>query len=112
MTGEAVKDEAVKDGALLTVEDLRVSFPGKGLRAPRTEVLKGVSLRVGPGETLGMVGGSGSGKTTIGRAILGLVPSRRARSRSPANASSGPPPGSGGGSARTSRSCSRTRTPR
>ncbi|MBE1531216.1 ABC transporter ATP-binding protein [Actinomadura algeriensis] len=74
MTGEAVKDEAVKDGALLTVEDLRVSFPGKGLRAPRTEVLKGVSLRVGPGETLGMVGGSGSGKTTIGRAILGLVP--------------------------------------
>ncbi|MFV2174879.1 ATP-binding cassette domain-containing protein [Actinomadura sp. LOL_016] len=64
----------MKDEALLTVENLRVSFPGKGLRAPRTEVLKGVSLQVRPGETLGMVGGSGSGKTTIGRAILGLVP--------------------------------------
>ncbi|GGS93132.1 ABC transporter ATP-binding protein [Planobispora rosea] len=61
-------------GALLTVEDLRVSFPGKGWRAPRVEVLKGVSLDVRPGETLGLVGESGSGKTTIGRAILGLVP--------------------------------------
>ncbi|WP_211267340.1 ABC transporter ATP-binding protein [Nonomuraea candida] len=60
--------------ALLTVEDLHVSFPGKGRRAPRTEVLRGVSLDVGPGETLGLVGESGSGKTTIGRAILGLVP--------------------------------------
>ncbi|GAA3441419.1 ATP-binding cassette domain-containing protein [Planomonospora venezuelensis] len=61
-------------GPLLAVEDLRVSFPGKGWRAPRVEVLKGVSLDIRPGETLGLVGESGSGKTTIGRAILGLVP--------------------------------------
>ncbi|MER5957930.1 ATP-binding cassette domain-containing protein [Streptomyces sp. NPDC001893] len=60
--------------ALLTVEDVRVSFPGKGWRAPRSEVLKGVDLYIRPGETLGLVGESGSGKTTIGRAILGLVP--------------------------------------
>ncbi|MGW7282416.1 ATP-binding cassette domain-containing protein [Streptomyces sp. NPDC054844] len=60
--------------ALLSVRDLRVSFPGKGWRAPRTEVLKGVDLEIRPGETLGLVGESGSGKTTIGRAILGLVP--------------------------------------
>ncbi|MBT2440171.1 ABC transporter ATP-binding protein [Streptomyces sp. ISL-36] len=59
---------------LLTVRDLRVSFPGKGWRAPRTDVLQGVDLDVRPGETLGLVGESGSGKTTIGRAILGLVP--------------------------------------
>ncbi|WP_436775231.1 ABC transporter ATP-binding protein [Yinghuangia sp. YIM S09857] len=59
---------------LLDVRDLRVSFPGKGWRAPRNEVLKGVSLFVRPGETLGLVGESGSGKTTIGRAVLGLVP--------------------------------------
>ncbi|MFD8430349.1 ATP-binding cassette domain-containing protein [Streptomyces coelicoflavus] len=60
--------------ALLSVRDLRVSFPAKGWRAPRTEVLKGVDLDIRPGETLGLVGESGSGKTTIGRAILGLTP--------------------------------------
>ncbi|MFB4314073.1 ABC transporter ATP-binding protein [Actinomadura sp. 21ATH] len=64
------------NGELLTIEDLHVSFPGKGWRAPRTDVLRGVSLGVRPGETLGLVGASGSGKTTIGRAVLGLVPVR------------------------------------
>ncbi|MQY02563.1 ATP-binding cassette domain-containing protein [Actinomadura macrotermitis] len=63
-----------KDDDLLVIEDLRVSFPGKGWRAAPNEVLKGVSLNVRRGETLGLVGGSGSGKTTIGRAVLGLVP--------------------------------------
>ena len=58
---------------LLTVEDLRVEFPGRGFRARPKEVLHGVSLTVGRGETLGVVGESGSGKTTIGRAVLGLV---------------------------------------
>ncbi|MFI8946979.1 ATP-binding cassette domain-containing protein [Streptomyces sp. NPDC053750] len=60
--------------ALLSVRDVRVSFPGKGWRAPRTQVLKGVDLDIRPAETLGLVGESGSGKTTIGRAILGLLP--------------------------------------
>jgi peptide/nickel transport system ATP-binding protein len=59
---------------LLSVRELRVSFPGKGRRAARTHVLKGVDLDIRPGETLGLVGESGSGKTTIGRAVLGLVP--------------------------------------
>ncbi|MEU2576141.1 ABC transporter ATP-binding protein [Streptomyces anulatus] len=61
---------------LLVVRDLRVSFPGKGWRAPDTEVLKGVDLTIRPGETLGLVGESGSGKSTIGRAVLGLAPVR------------------------------------
>jgi peptide/nickel transport system ATP-binding protein len=61
---------------LLAVRDLRVSFPGKGWRAPDTEVLKGVDLTIRPGETLGLVGESGSGKSTIGRAVLGLAPVR------------------------------------
>lgn len=60
--------------AILEVNDLRISFPGRGFRAPRNPVLKDVSLRIRPGETLGLVGESGSGKTTIGRAVLGLVP--------------------------------------
>lgn len=59
--------------SLLEVADLRVSFPGRGWRAKRVEVLHGVSLHVAHGETLGLVGESGSGKTTIGRAVLGLV---------------------------------------
>lgn len=59
--------------SLLEVDELRVSFPGRGWRAKPVEVLHGVSLSVAPGETLGLVGESGSGKTTIGRAVLGLV---------------------------------------
>lgn len=58
---------------LLTVEDLRLRYPGGGWRKQPPEILKGVSLSIAPGETLGLVGESGSGKTTIGRAILGLA---------------------------------------
>ncbi|WP_241653465.1 ATP-binding cassette domain-containing protein [Propioniciclava flava] len=65
---------SAQDQSLLTVQDLHVSFPGRGWRAQPKEVLKGINLDVRPGETLGLVGESGSGKTTIGRAILGLAP--------------------------------------
>jgi ABC-type glutathione transport system ATPase component len=58
---------------LLEVNELRVAFPGHGLRRKMHEVLHGVSLAIAPGEVLGLVGESGSGKTTIGRAVLGLV---------------------------------------
>ena len=66
--------DEVETTELLDVRDLRVSFPGRGWRAPRTTVLHGVSLDVRVGETVGLVGESGSGKTTIGRAVLGLAP--------------------------------------
>ncbi|MEV1117195.1 ATP-binding cassette domain-containing protein [Actinosynnema sp. NPDC049800] len=72
MSGSALSDPA--SARILDVRDLRVSFPGKGWRAPRVDVLHGVSLDIRPGETVGLVGESGSGKTTIGRAVLGLVP--------------------------------------
>jgi peptide/nickel transport system ATP-binding protein len=59
--------------SLLSVTDLRLSYPSRGFRAKRPEVLRGVSIDIAPGETLGLVGESGSGKTTLGRAILGLA---------------------------------------
>jgi peptide/nickel transport system ATP-binding protein len=63
---------------LLAVGDLKVHFPiraGLLKRVVRTvRAADGVSLTVAPGETLGLVGESGCGKTTTGRAIMGLVP--------------------------------------
>lgn len=51
---------------LLTVEDLRVAYGGK-------EILRGVSFSVERGEILIIVGKSGSGKSTILKAIGGLL---------------------------------------
>jgi peptide/nickel transport system ATP-binding protein len=56
---------------LLLVEDLTVDY-GHGRRKHRA--VDGVSFEIHEGETLGLLGESGSGKSTIGRAILGLVP--------------------------------------
>jgi peptide/nickel transport system ATP-binding protein len=61
----------LREDALLKVHDLRVAFR----RGGRTfEAVAGVSFDVARGETLGLVGESGCGKTTTGRAILRLLP--------------------------------------
>ena len=65
------------DAPLLRVKDLRVSFPVRGgflgRAIARVNAVDGVSLHVNKGETLGLVGESGCGKTTVGRAILRLI---------------------------------------
>jgi oligopeptide transport system ATP-binding protein len=62
---------------LLEVRDLKVHFPVQhgvfgGVKA-FVKAVDGVSLSLSSGETLGLVGESGCGKTTLGRAVMRLI---------------------------------------
>ncbi|HEU4997325.1 MAG TPA: ATP-binding cassette domain-containing protein, partial [Lapillicoccus sp.] len=59
---------------VLEVTDLKVHIPVRmGLRKVTVKAVDGVSFSVERGRTLGVVGESGCGKTTLGRAVLRLV---------------------------------------
>ena len=62
---------------LLEVQNLRIHFPVQEGLFSRSglfvKAVDGVSFELAPGETLGVVGESGCGKTTLGRAIVRLV---------------------------------------
>ena len=64
-------------GPLLEVDDLKVHFPvhdGWMSRDRRVvRAVDGIDLSLGQGEVLAVVGESGCGKTTLGRAVVGLV---------------------------------------
>jgi oligopeptide/dipeptide ABC transporter ATP-binding protein len=64
--------------ALLEVRDLKTHFPVRRGLLGRTigyvRAVDGVSFAIGRGKTMGLVGESGCGKTTVGRTILRLIP--------------------------------------
>ena len=69
-----------KREAVLSVEDLVVAFRmyDKGFQKRDLEVIHSLSLSVGKGEIVAVVGSSGSGKSVLAHAALGLLP-RNAR---------------------------------
>jgi oligopeptide/dipeptide ABC transporter ATP-binding protein len=60
---------------VLTTDDLRVDFQ---LRTRTVQAVRGVSLTLAPGETLAVLGESGSGKSVTAQAIMGLLDPKRA----------------------------------
>lgn len=62
--------------SLLTVNDLKVHYPIRGgffrKVVDQVRAVDGISFELQPGETYGLVGESGCGKTTSGRALIGL----------------------------------------
>ncbi|MGL4920227.1 MAG: ATP-binding cassette domain-containing protein, partial [Plesiomonas shigelloides] len=83
-TGVAAKadrhtDKLADKKVLLEVSDLKVHFDIKDEKAwfwepaKKLKAVDGVTLRLYEGETLGVVGESGCGKSTFARAIIGLV---------------------------------------
>jgi oligopeptide/dipeptide ABC transporter ATP-binding protein len=68
---------AIPDDVILDVQNLHVRFPVFGGIIPRKKAevraVDGVSLNLHRGETIGLVGESGCGKTTVGRAIVNIL---------------------------------------
>lgn len=60
------------DARVLEVRDLTKTFALAG--GHRLQAVAGISFEIAPGETLGLVGESGCGKTTVGRALMVLPP--------------------------------------
>src|SRR3954451_22315030 len=71
MAGSGTAHMRPAEDALLRVEDLVVEFP-VGRSGLKVHAVSGISLDVLPGETVGLVGESGCGKSTTGRAIMQL----------------------------------------
>ncbi|MCB9851002.1 MAG: ABC transporter ATP-binding protein [Phycisphaerales bacterium] len=72
MTTAPAKMTNNADAPLLAARDLRVTYSRRG--GGTCVAVDGVTFEIARGETLGLVGESGCGKTSLGRALLGLIP--------------------------------------
>lgn len=77
MAGSGTAHLREADAAVLRVEQLVVEFPAR--RGAKVHAVSDVSFDLLPGETLGVVGESGCGKTTTGRAVMQLESNRSGR---------------------------------
>ena len=68
----AVASGADAKPAVLEIEDAHVVYRSR-FGSGGHHALRGVTLRLGPGETLGVVGESGCGKSTLAKLVMGLV---------------------------------------
>ncbi len=108
LEGAGVVDRTV--APLLDVEDLTKIFSQGG---GSVHALGGVSTVIWPGETLGLVGESGCGKTTFARTLLGIVEATSGSvSLDGRDARAGAREAHRARTCARSRSCSRTRTRR
>jgi peptide/nickel transport system ATP-binding protein len=77
MVQDVSAPDAGQSVPLLEVTDLRVHFPIRSGVLQRTtgrvKAVDGVSFTIAPGHTLGLVGESGCGKTTVGKGLLRLI---------------------------------------
>ena len=78
VTQQRLSDLLIQPQPALEVQNLQVWYPGKrnffGKVETHVKAVDDISFQVMPGETIGLVGESGCGKTTTGRAILKLAP--------------------------------------
>ena len=77
MTAENSSAMGTKADVLLDIRDLKIYYPVHGgvflKHIADVKAVDGISLKINAGETLGLVGESGCGKTTVGKGIMRLV---------------------------------------
>lgn len=59
--------------AVISIDNLVVEYPGRGLRQPPHRAVKGLTLQVGESEVFGFLGPNGAGKTTTMQVLLGFL---------------------------------------
>ncbi|MFI9741177.1 ABC transporter ATP-binding protein [Streptomyces sp. NPDC052494] len=72
-TAPSGADTSTTSTPLLSVRDLTMTFPGRRARSAPVRAVDGIGFDIAAGETLGLVGESGCGKSTTGRMIVRLL---------------------------------------